>query len=753
MQSAHTLKWARTLRSRSPSPSNGQGRTPSGVLKATGARSSSTNGALLSRSAEKAFSARNGSIRNSTESAGQPLATANDDYIAALQQQVHFLELDVGRLREQAQAATELHPQMTAEAEKMLVKLREQQTSADDLALQLQRVEAEIAQVTAERNILATRLESEISLRAKDRHMLANEVLLARKGKEDAALAGVRKDSQLREALDKNEETRLVLRQIEEKNVELATLLDQRAEQHCLALIALEEKGAHLALVSGHLSDTKRRYSESTAVSRDKTVSKLKAEVQLLRRALGIHTASVVTTPPDLTKQGMRALTLHEENDVLKQRVTELKTRLTMENNRRNSMASQLEEETAEVARLYARTKALSLQLQQSTSLSRHTGRSDSDLRNNSDNQRAVIDRSALELNGEKTAKAAPRQSADAQPSLKIPEVDSKQSPSGIAAEKRNFGQGDQQLSKSNDLDVGPSSARGNSEKNQNDAGEQQSKPKLRFDEPGQSQLATAAAGAPRATTHEAKTSTAQPAGLLSEADSTRSAAEDSFNVTDAGALNGINNGKQLDMNGLHKQEGESEHLVVTVNGSADLAGWHVGQAEVSSTKSIAETLRKSVGQREEPKVAAGSRPPGVTVDGNSYTQVQMPAIDVRVDVVAPPIPTDESRKPSASGGAQSEVAEARNYRETQATVKEQRKSVSQALGDDKQQAEPIRSQAQEQQRMPWADRGTAQPTARRRSLNDDLALVRQQQQHRTEATNGHQQQQPTTAVAAAAAV
>lgn len=47
-----------------------------------------------------------------------------NDYIKNLQQQVYFLELEANYLREQAKKATEMHPQMTAEAERMLGKLR-----------------------------------------------------------------------------------------------------------------------------------------------------------------------------------------------------------------------------------------------------------------------------------------------------------------------------------------------------------------------------------------------------------------------------------------------------------------------------------------------------------------------------------------------------------------------------------------------------------------------------------------------------
>ena len=46
------------------------------------------------------------------------------EYIKNLQQQIHFLELEADFLREQAQKATNIHPKMTKEAEKMMYKLK-----------------------------------------------------------------------------------------------------------------------------------------------------------------------------------------------------------------------------------------------------------------------------------------------------------------------------------------------------------------------------------------------------------------------------------------------------------------------------------------------------------------------------------------------------------------------------------------------------------------------------------------------------
>ena len=53
--------------------------------------------------------------------------------------QIYFLELEANYLREQAKKATEMHPKMTAEAERMLSKLRTLQTEADGLQLDVKR--------------------------------------------------------------------------------------------------------------------------------------------------------------------------------------------------------------------------------------------------------------------------------------------------------------------------------------------------------------------------------------------------------------------------------------------------------------------------------------------------------------------------------------------------------------------------------------------------------------------------------------
>lgn len=52
------------------------------------------------------------------------LKSIENDYIKNLQQQVYFLEMEANYLREQARKATEIHPKMSAEAERMISKLR-----------------------------------------------------------------------------------------------------------------------------------------------------------------------------------------------------------------------------------------------------------------------------------------------------------------------------------------------------------------------------------------------------------------------------------------------------------------------------------------------------------------------------------------------------------------------------------------------------------------------------------------------------
>lgn len=70
------------------------------------------------------FSKLRASATFSSMSNSAELKGIESEYIKNLQQQVYFLELEANYLREQARKATEMHPVMTSEAERMLDKLR-----------------------------------------------------------------------------------------------------------------------------------------------------------------------------------------------------------------------------------------------------------------------------------------------------------------------------------------------------------------------------------------------------------------------------------------------------------------------------------------------------------------------------------------------------------------------------------------------------------------------------------------------------
>ena len=46
------------------------------------------------------------------------------EYIKNLQQQIYFLELEAEYLRDQSKKATDIHPRMTREADRMMFKLK-----------------------------------------------------------------------------------------------------------------------------------------------------------------------------------------------------------------------------------------------------------------------------------------------------------------------------------------------------------------------------------------------------------------------------------------------------------------------------------------------------------------------------------------------------------------------------------------------------------------------------------------------------
>ncbi|GFO26262.1 paramyosin-like isoform x2 [Plakobranchus ocellatus] len=273
----------RKLRSRSPSPNfNSKGAYLIDVpSKSTMKRSSVANGLRKSTgSSLTADLSMSGKLNKTTTE----LASIEAEYIKNLQQQIYFLELESNYLREQARKATDMHPQMTAEAEKMLAKLRAMQSEIDKMDVELKRKDSSIGVHTNEKRKLDELLLLEKEGRQRDKRLLTEELVTLKKEKDRLERELSRKDEQVVEAKSELDSSALALKNADTKISTLKAQLEQRIEQHNLTQLALEEKRSELLSVEAQLRDTEERYVASTVTIQDKLTQDLRDEIRLLHQ-------------------------------------------------------------------------------------------------------------------------------------------------------------------------------------------------------------------------------------------------------------------------------------------------------------------------------------------------------------------------------------------------------------------------------------------------------------------------------------
>ncbi|KAH9513670.1 hypothetical protein Btru_041774 [Bulinus truncatus] len=336
----------KTLHSRSPSPRRSrdrfprQSRSPSpnatmkgayltdvpkkSSLKKSNVASSLRKSVGSSLTADLSMSGRlNKSVGN--------LANIEAEYIKNLQQQIYFLELEANYLREQARKATEMHPQMTLEAEKMLHKLREMQTQIDNMDMELKRRDSSIGIHTAEKERLQEQLQLEKENHMREKRLLTDELVTMKKDKDRLQRELTRKDEQLLEAKTEIDKSALALKNAEIKINTLKAQLEQRIEQHNLTQLALEEKRSALLSLETQLRETEEKYYSSTVTLKDKLTQDLRDEIRLLHQKVKETELSAEKDRFLRDKVSEEMASLVKENSALSQKVLELTKQLDRE--------------------------------------------------------------------------------------------------------------------------------------------------------------------------------------------------------------------------------------------------------------------------------------------------------------------------------------------------------------------------------------------------------------------------------------
>ncbi|XP_046563262.1 ELKS/Rab6-interacting/CAST family member 1-like isoform X1 [Haliotis rubra] len=360
--------WSRKLRSRSPSPSrlsnteskgayltDVPSRSPS-MLK----KDSSVNNAMR-KSTGNLAAAFSGKVNKSHSD----LTGIEAEYIKNLQQQIYFLELEANYLRNQTKKATDMHPQMTAEAEHMLTKLRQMQSEMDGMHTEMRHRESGMAVANAEKEKLEEQQMNERDTWQREKRLLTDELITFKKEKDRCQREVSRKDTQLLEAKSEVDKSASAIRNAELQITTLKSQLDQRVEQHKLTQLNLEEKRSELLTVETQLRELEEKYYSSTITIQDKVTQDLRDEIRYLRQKLKETELAAEKDRYLRDKVSEDSSHLVKENAMLNQQISELQKQMERERGLRESNDQRHSDNIAELVNSRDKEKQLQFEREQ----------------------------------------------------------------------------------------------------------------------------------------------------------------------------------------------------------------------------------------------------------------------------------------------------------------------------------------------------------------------------------------------------
>ena len=279
------------------------------------------------------------------------------EYIKNLQQQIYFLELESNYLRDQAKKATDMHPRMTEEAERMLTKLRTMQLEVDSLQMELKKKDTVIAVCNTEKDRTFERLKDEEAARTRDKRNLMDEIFELKKQKDVMDRELGQKDSQLFDAKTELDKSATALKNAEIKIQSIRSQLDQRSEQHNLTQITLDEKRSELLSVQTQLRELEDKYYNNTLQIQDKVANDLKEEIRQLRQKLKETEMSAEHEKYMKTKLTEDNANLVRENSVLNQQVVDFQIEVERERGARETTESRHTQSHTELLQLRDKEK------------------------------------------------------------------------------------------------------------------------------------------------------------------------------------------------------------------------------------------------------------------------------------------------------------------------------------------------------------------------------------------------------------
>jgi len=284
------------------------------------------------------------------------------EYIKNLQKQIYFLELETEYLRQQANEATSIHPKMTKEADKMMLKLKEMKVEMEGMKMEISRKEGTISMLKNEKHRAFTELTSLDESARREKSVLTGEVVQLKKMKEIADLDITRKDAEIIGLQQQLEQTLADLRhQKHERNL-VQSQLDQRINQHNQTSLLLEEKRHECLQKQTQIHYMDEKYNKNAIAIQDKITRELKNECESLRNQLRQSEFQASQDRSAKEKMIENVSKLSHENSSLHTRILDLSKQIDHESLLKNEREAQAQKYSSQIARLKGQEEVLSLE-------------------------------------------------------------------------------------------------------------------------------------------------------------------------------------------------------------------------------------------------------------------------------------------------------------------------------------------------------------------------------------------------------
>ncbi|XP_075720369.1 uncharacterized protein LOC142761062 [Rhinoderma darwinii] len=208
------------------------------------------------------------------------------EYIKNLQQQIYFLELEANFLREQTKKATDLHPQLTLEADHLYRKILDLRSECEGLKLEVKRKDAHILMVQRDQESLRGQIREAEDSHSKVKQQLIEDLVQLKKGKELTDKRMSKKEMEI--LLNKQELDREMINATNsgQRITALQRQLKQRMEQQKDMEKQLSQKRIELLKVNSARHEMEEKLVKHTAVTQNELTLDLRNEISFLHQQI-----------------------------------------------------------------------------------------------------------------------------------------------------------------------------------------------------------------------------------------------------------------------------------------------------------------------------------------------------------------------------------------------------------------------------------------------------------------------------------